>query len=209
MSLTRTDDFWKEKFDLLAERNYVVIDGFLSEEESSSLRDISIDLRAKEAFRLAGIGTDTAFQRNTDIRTDRIHWIDKNFEEPKVIAFLERMDEFRRIVNRECFLSLSGQEFHFAHYPPGSFYKRHLDQFDHRDNRLISVICYLNDKWQKSDGGTLKIYGENEAEIEPLAGRLVLMRSDIIEHEVNLSHNDRYSLTGWLTHQPPGLGFLS
>jgi SM-20-related protein len=36
----------------------------------------------------------------------------------------------------------------------------------------------------------------------------VLFRSDTVPHEVLETRVERWSLTGWLLRQPPGLGFL-
>lgn len=201
---------WNDHFDQLAEDYFVIIDGYLSEEECSSLRNICFQYREAEAFRLAGIGTEGDFHKDRSIRSDRILWIDRGIQAGPVQRFLERADWLRILLNRACFLGLAGYEFHFAHYPPGSFYRRHLDQFDHRNNRIISAITYLNEGWQGDDGGSLLVYqGDKVTEILPVGGRLVLMRSDILEHEVALSHRDRYSITGWFMHMPPGLGFLT
>ena len=109
--------------------------------------------------------------------------------------------------NRYCFLSLSGYEFHLAKYPPGGHYDKHMDQFQNRSNRLISVIIYLNDEWQKGNGGELEIdHNDQSVLISPLAGRCVFFKSDKVLHGVLESNADRYSLTGWLLHKPSALG---
>ena len=93
-------------------------------------------------------------------------------------------------------------EFHYAIYPEGTFYKRHLDTFQNDDRRKLSMVCYLNDdSWDKANGGELVIYPESSKEviIYPLPGRLVIFESQILEHEVRPVLNDmRLSITGWL-----------
>jgi len=112
-------------------------------------------------------------------------------------------------LKRHCFLSLSGSEFHIAKYPPGSHYNRHLDQFHHRNNRQITVLLYLNDQWKRGDGGELKIYrDQGDLLIEPIARRLLLFRSDVVEHEVLVTHVPRYSFTGWLLKKEPDLLYV-
>jgi SM-20-related protein len=53
------------------------------------------------------------------------------------------------------------------------------------------------------------MYVENETYlVKPVAKRLLLFKSGSIEHEVLKTNVPRYSLTGWLLHQPSGLGYL-
>ena len=54
-----------------------------------------------------------------------------------------------------------------------------------------------------SDGGKLIIYIqengiEKAIEIEPLAGRLVCFKSELLEHEVKETFAERLSVTDWL-----------
>ena len=200
---------WGKALDKLAEQDFVVLDHFLEPDVCSQLRQIICNYLEEDIFQQAAIGTGVDQQVNQEIHTDQIHWIDRSDPNPCVHVFLDEIKTLMHRLNRELFISLSGYEFHFAHYPPGSFYKRHLDQFEHRSNRMISVICYLNSGWEVGDGGELKVYrSEGETTIAPLEGRLVLMRSDILEHEVLTTVRDRYSITGWMCRRPPGLGFL-
>lgn len=49
---------------------------------------------------------------------------------------------------------------------------------------------------------------ESFVDIEPLAGRLVIFKSEEVLHEVIYTKVSRYSLTGWLLRKPVGLGYL-
>jgi len=49
-------------------------------------------------------------------------------------------------------------ECHFAHYAPGAFYRRHLDQFAGGGRRRVSTVLYLNSGWRDGDGGELRLY---------------------------------------------------
>src|SRR5690606_23077857 len=101
-------------------------------------------------------------------------------------------------------LGLKSFEAHLAKYPPGSFYKRHIDQFQQVSYRIISCILYLNADWREGDGGELRIFlpdgkrGEKQIDIVPKAGTLVCFKSDEIPHEVLPTHKERYSFTGWM-----------
>ncbi|MCC5913345.1 MAG: 2OG-Fe(II) oxygenase [Balneolaceae bacterium] len=126
-----------------------------------------------------------------------------------MVPFSAVMDELMANLRRFCYLSLSGSEFHIAKYPKGSHYDKHLDQFHERSNQQITVLLYLNEYWKPGDGGELKIYRkEGDILIEPIARRLLLFRSDSVEHEVLTTNVPRYSLTGWLLHRPQSVNLL-
>src|SRR5690606_18682797 len=102
-------------------------------------------------------------------------------------------------LNRTCFTGIRSYEFHYAVYPKGSFYKRHLDQFSNDPGRKFTMIFYLNENWLPEDGGQLVIFlNGRELEVQPLAGRLVFFESSVIEHEVRPANRERMSVTGWL-----------
>ncbi|HEY9114041.1 MAG TPA: 2OG-Fe(II) oxygenase [Bacteroidales bacterium] len=200
---------WEEIFDSLADNDYVVVDDFFPKNLYHSLNCFLHELSDADRLRKAGIGTQQNFQVIESIRGDNIFWLDPAIKVPAIQDFFQKMEELKSDLNRNFFLSLSGYEFHFAHYPPGSFYKRHSDQFAGRNNRLITVIFYFNDEWKPGDGGELNVFLENEEkQLAPLGNRMLMFRSEKIEHEVLATHTDRYSLTGWMLYQPPGLTFL-
>ncbi|WP_258105605.1 2OG-Fe(II) oxygenase [Marinoscillum sp. MHG1-6] len=202
------DDQWVNWVDALSEQNYLVIDNFISDEELKSFNQFLRKELNQETFDKAGIGTLDQFQVDKKIRGDYIRWLNADTD-LEVASYFERLGVIIQKLNRYCYLSLSGSEIHLAHYPQGTYYKRHLDQFQQRNNRLISVILYLNENWQEGDGGELKVYLDHEEKtIQPIGRRLVLMRSNLVEHEVLMTHKDRFSITGWLLYQPVGLGFL-
>lgn len=202
------EDNWISWIDRLSMENYLVVDDFISDEELLVFRSFFKEQLSQESFAKAGIGTADQFQVKKEIRGDYIKWIDRE-EDERIHPFFNRVDVVISQLNRYCYLSLSGSEFHLAHYPAGTFYKCHLDQLQYCNKRLISVILYLNEAWQTGDGGELKIYLENKEEIiAPLAKRVVFMRSNLMKHEVLITHKDRYSITGWLLYKPVSLGFL-
>lgn len=70
------------------------------------------------------------------------------------------------------------------------------------------MLIYLNEDWKQGDGGELKIYQDDGNEIltEPIAMRLLMFKSDTVEHEEMLTNVPRKSLTGWLLHKPNTVG---
>lgn len=191
--------------DELSENDYVVVDQFIRDDIFTEMR--TSFLSHLPEFTEAGIG---ALQENMireDIRGDHTFWLDRK-RDTHLAAFWHLVDETMQIFNRYCYLSLSGYEFHFANYPPGSKYNKHLDQFNQRNNRMITVIIYLNKGWKTGDGGELEIFlktGETKI-IEPIQARCVLFKSAKLSHRVLLTNKNRYSLTGWLLYQPSKLG---
>ena len=196
---------WLSWVDELSMKDYVIIDHFLKEDLYSTVR--SFFLSRLSHFAQAGIGTLDNHTVHQEIRGDHTYWLDRS-RDTELAAFWDLLEETMQVFNRYCFLSLSGFEFHFANYPPGGHYARHLDQFQNRNNRMISMIIYLNEGWQKGDGGELEIYHKDESTIlvEPLGGRCVLFKSAEVPHRVVEAHKSRFSLTGWLLYRPASLG---
>jgi SM-20-related protein len=194
--------------DQLAEQDYVIVDDFLSDKLYKQVRQFFSDVEETDKLKKAGIGTQQDFQLKAEVRGDFIYWLEEE-RDTELTEIFELKNQLIQNFKRFCYLSLSGSEFHIAKYPVGTHYHRHLDQFNERSNRQITVLIYLNEHWQKGDGGELVIYKDGkEILVEPIAKRLLLFKSDIIEHEVLTTNIQRYSLTGWLLHQPASVGYL-
>ncbi len=188
--------------DGLAEHGYAVVDQLLSQPEVNAILQIEEFQLEGASFKKAGIGNTKSLQIQEAIRGDYIHWLDKKNAPAPVQVYLNRLDELIKFLNRSLFLSLKDFEVHMTVYPTGSFYKRHLDQFKHDDHRKLSVICYLNNDWREEHGGQLRMYlPDRSLDLLPLAGRLVIFRSDQIEHEVLPATRPRLSITGWILDQ--------
>ena len=201
-----SEDLWLNWIDQLSEGDHVVIDNFIEEGVYQTARSFLMEKLEDETFAKAKIGPGSEEQVVSEIRGDYIYWLDRT-RDTTLLPFFGLIDETIQVLNRYCYLSLSGFEFHLAHYPAGSFYKRHLDQFKSRSNRMISMIIYLNEGWKPGNGGELKIYqGKGDLIVEPLARRCVLFKSDTVPHEVLKTQVSRYSLTGWLLYMPSGVG---
>lgn len=195
--------------DGLAEDGLAVIDNFLSPQEVKSIVELDEFQNGMLQFKKAGIGKSLDKQINEGIRGDYIQWIDRTSAAPVVQGYLTKLDELILFVNQNLFLSLKDYEVHMTIYPPGSYYKRHLDQFKKDDHRKLSVICYLNENWKEEEGGQLRIYlPDKDIDVLPLAGRLVCFRSDQLEHEVLPATRPRLSITGWILDQHAELRHL-
>jgi SM-20-related protein len=193
----------------LAENGYAVADHFLSDEEVKNILGLKEFKSGLDHFKKAGIGKNQSHHINESIRGDYIHWVDKSGANPFLRIYLNRLEQLIQFLNENLFLSLKDSEVHMTVYPAGSFYKRHLDQFNRDDHRKLSVICYLNENWRENDGGQLRMFlPEGSVDFSPTAGRLICFRSDQIEHEVLPATRPRLSITGWILDQHAALKHL-
>ncbi|MGE7993805.1 2OG-Fe(II) oxygenase [Pseudomonas sp. NPDC089554] len=146
----------------------------------------------------ASVGRGAGQEVREAIRGDRIQWLERGQSEACDL-YLDAMDSLRQALNQGLYLGLEDYESHFALYPPGAFYRRHLDRFRDDDRRAVSAILYLNEDWQPQDGGQLRLYldGEQALDVPPVAACLVVFLSGDIPHEVLPTGRERLSLTGW------------
>ncbi len=72
--------------------------------------------------------------------------------------------------------------------------------------RLITAIAYLNPDWEPGAGGCLRLHvPPGPVDVAPRGGRVLLFRSDAVEHEVLPSHGPpRYAVTMWMYGEPGG-----
>ena len=189
--------------DDLLEQKYSVIDTFFNHQEVALLQNSLQQVYENDKFKKAAIGNRTNEEIDKTIRGDFIYWIDEQKRSPAEDMFFTKVNNLIDYLNRTCFLGILQKEFHYAVYPTGTFYKRHLDTFQNDDRRKLSIVCYLNDEdWTVEDGGQLTIYmpyGESETAIDllPKAGRMVIFESQELEHEVKpVNAPERWSITG-------------
>ncbi len=150
----------------------------------------------------AAVGKGRRRVRATTVRSDYIHWLEAPGATPAQRVYFEHIEQLRQALNRTFFLGLFEFESHFAFYPPGTFYGRHLDQFRGTQQRVLSCVLYLNEGWDEADGGQLRLYipgdgAERAVDIEPRGGTLVCFLSEAFYHEVLATRRERVSLTGW------------
>ncbi|MED5509269.1 MAG: 2OG-Fe(II) oxygenase [Pseudomonadota bacterium] len=190
--------------DALADRGYCILPQLLPPELNIALHRRVARLEDAD-FQRAGIGRDLDFQLNNSVRQDQTRWL--TADNPTDRAYIDQMADFRLAINRRLFMGLFDYESHYAHYPPGAFYKKHLDAFKGQSNRVLTTVLYLNPEWQADDGGQLLIYAsDSETVIEtvnPNFGTFVIFLSEQFPHEVVKSLRDRYSIAGWFRLQDP------
>jgi SM-20-related protein len=159
-------------------------------------------------FRPAHVGRGPDKQIREDIRNDHVLWLAADDDSPAISAWLAALEQLRQQLNQQLFLGLFEYEGHFSIYPPGGFYKPHLDRHRHTQDRLVTVILYLNDPWEPAHGGHLRLWttpGAAEGPdvlIEPRLGTLVCFFAGDHWHEVLPSHQSRLSITGWFRRRP-------
>jgi SM-20-related protein len=186
------------------QNSYVVVDDFVDESYRKDLLKEQTDLLNQGQFKKAAVGKGDQKQVRAEIRSDEVLWMDPTALSPLQVVFWEKIEELKQVLNRRCFLGLKSFEGHFARYPIGSFYKRHVDQFHAVPHRIVTVILYLNDSWTEADGGQLRMYfpqedgNERIEDVLPVGGRLVVFLSEEIPHEVMPTQKERISITGWL-----------
>ncbi len=176
-----------------------IADDFLSKILSTHLKENLIALYADKQLLLAGTGNLTGLTHDKLTRSDKIYWLDREHNNVHENSFFELMDSFVQYLNGSCYTGITGYEFHYTLYEKGSFYKRHLDQFQNNKSREYSMIMYLNDNWQQEDGGELCVFHRDHLQtISPQNGKCVFFKSSELEHEVLLTNQPRLSITGWL-----------
>lgn len=186
----------------LADCGWCVAYNFLPPLHVSQLRHEAQRLWQRGAFRHAGVGRGEDLQIRPEVRTDRVHWLDPGHCSGAQRLYLDTLEGLRQALNRVLTLGLFDFEGHLAVYPPGSYYRKHLDQFRGAGLRTVSCVLYLNPDWTEEDGGQLRIYTETEdrdayQEILPLGGTLVTFLSARFLHEVLPAKRARISITGW------------
>jgi SM-20-related protein len=174
------------------------VPGFIAPGLVTALRELALGLDAAGDFRPAAVGSGPRRAVRPEIRGDRILWL-HDAPAPVEREVLARFERLRLELNQELTLGLFEFECHFALYPPGAGYARHLDQAAGDARRTVSAVLYLNPDWQPSQGGELRLYLDdgNTIDIAPEAGTLAVFLSERFWHEVLPATRERLSLTGW------------
>jgi SM-20-related protein len=189
--------------DALAGDGWCVLTGLLAPARTLALAAECAALHAARRLASARVG---AAHTATELRGDHTQWLDPAAPSPPQRAFIARIDALRLALNRQLMLGLVECESHYAVYPPGARYARHLDRLRDDDARVLSAVFYLNENWQEADGGALRLYlGDGtHRDILPHAGTLLLFLSARFEHEVLPATRDRLSIACWMRQRPLG-----
>jgi SM-20-related protein len=172
----------------------------LPAEQIADWRARALALQNHGELKAAEIGRAQSQELAPHVRGDTIAWLEVNSIDIVEQSALNFLDKLKVTLNENLYLNLDHVEAHFALYPPGGHYRKHLDRHRDTDARVISIVLYLNETWQSEWGGQLKIYDGQDnlvQSVEPCGGTLVLFRSEQFPHEVVPATKNRLSLTGW------------
>ena len=180
--------------------------GFIDDADVAMLADDARHRDVDGDFTPASVGHGASRLQRSSVRGDRIRWIDAQAASPTQAKVLAAFDGLRRTLNAALFMGLRDFECHYAIYPPGAAYERHLDCFRDDDARAVSCVLYLNTRWLSDDGGSLRIYTDRgPRDVLPVGGTLVCLLSDRFEHEVLPARRERVALTGWFKRRSMGI----
>ena len=187
----------EQAIDDIARNGYAIIEQFLPAEIISSLEEEARGFLSSGLMRKAVTGKNPNSSSDS-LRGDFIHWL-QNPNSSAQQTYQTAMHKLSAELNRSLYLGLFEFETHFAIYPPGKGYAKHLDQLKGSEERQVSTILYLNQNWHNTDGGELRLYLDEEThhDISPQGGKLVVFLSDRFWHEVLPARRERISLTGW------------
>lgn len=195
--------------DTIAQHGFAILDNFLTQPTTLQLANEIAALKSDALLQDAGTGRNSIISNravNKTLRGDMIYWLDESAASPAQQTYFAQMEALRLQLNQQLYLGLFALESHLALYPAGTGYKKHIDRFkaihDGKPMRQVSSILYLNQDWQDSYGGHLRLYKTPDSDtdyldISPINGRLVVFLSDTFYHEVLPATQDRISLTGW------------
>lgn len=183
----------------IAATGFSVVRDFVAPRDVAGLRARLDTLDAAGRLQPAGIGRGEQRVTRADIRGDRIDWLDPNAPHASELALWRTLEALRCACNETLQLGLFECEAHYAAYPSGSGYTRHVDRFRDDDARVLSFILYLNAGWTDDDGGVLLLdTGRAQPmEIAPHGGTFVAFLADRFPHEVRPARRLRRSLAGW------------
>lgn len=189
--------------DDLALQGWSVQADALPGELASSLASVCRALWCNDDLSPAAIGQAGEALVMPAIRGDYTRWLDDCPPCAANAAYLTIMEGLRCSLNRSLFLGLDNFETHYALYPPGAGYRKHLDRFKGNPLRTVSVVAYLNADWQPGDGGELRLHlPDRTLDVAPRSGTLAVFMSDSILHEVLPAQRERASLVGWFRRRP-------
>ncbi len=180
----------------LGEQGYFLRDAFLGEAEARALAEAAERLSGEGAFTPAGVGRGADLRQEPGIRGDEICWLSPD-QLPAVHAAFDRL---RQELNSGAWLGLGRFDVQLARYAgAGEGYQRHRDAFaGGPGSRRLTATWYLNPGWRPEHGGVLRLHlPAGPLDVEPRLDRLVVFRSEQVEHEVLPARAPRYAATAW------------
>jgi SM-20-related protein len=182
----------------------LVRDGVLGPDIARQARAEVLGLWQAGRLHPAAVGRGADRERRPEVRGDLTCWLDPATAPPALARVHALFDALRDTVNHAAWLGLRAFDLQVALYPGrGARYLRHRDTFRDRPERRLTAIWYANPDWIPADGGVLRAYEPaGTRAIAPLADRLVIFRSDALEHAVTPSQTQRIALTAWYRATP-------
>jgi SM-20-related protein len=181
----------------LGEGRALVVDDMLGATAAAAVRAEALDWLDAGRLRSAGVGRSATVLAQT--RGDLIAWLDPVTAGPALAPVLELFTALMQVLNQAAYLGAREVESQLAIYEAGRGYARHRDALAGTSSRRATVIYYAN-PWQPGDGGELEVWEADGARvIAPIADRLVVFRSDALEHAVReVTRGPRVAISGWL-----------
>ena len=202
-------------FDDLGTAGFVQVPQFLDLEHARTLLAEARELDGRGVLRHGAVGRGPKKRLRSELRSDRIFWLDSRDLSDAQAAYWELMHRLKDRLNRIFYLGLFELEAHLACFPTGGFYRPHLDRHRGTRSRVVSAVTYLDEDWCQSDGGQLRIFTDREAgergpylDIFPEPGKLVLFLSGDVWHEVREAGRERHTLTGWFRRRESPFGLI-
>lgn len=190
----------EKQIDALSAQGWFAQENFLNRDLCDALvADMKIRQQTGQ-MRAAAVGRGGDRVLAGDIRTDQTYWL--NGQTVAQAQVLSLMDDLRHQLNRTLYLGLNNYEAHYAAYQAGGFYRKHLDSFKGKRNRIVSTVLYLTPDWHDCDQGHLVLYDPVDQDREigrvlPRQGTLACFLSEDIPHEVLPPARERVSIAGW------------
>lgn len=201
MISTRVDwcPWTDEMVRLLGDGGVLIFDGVLGQTTASATFNTIMALAQDGALKRAGVGRSGNHQHNESIRQDLITWVDDtNAEAFRPVTAL--FEEVRNAANQYCWMGVRRFDTQIALYNgDGAHYDRHRDAFHGKSSRVLTAIYYPNVGWQPEHGGCLRVFFPDEKveDVDPIADRLVIFLSEVLDHQVLPVFSARAALTAW------------
>ena len=180
----------------LGERGFFTRDWFLGGPDALGLAEEAERLAREGAYARAGVSRGADRRLDPGVRGDQICWLEPG-RFPAVHAAFDRL---RLELNAGAYLGLGRFDVQLARYSGGGEgYQRHRDAFTGgSSSRRLTATWYLNPGWRPEHGGLLRLHlASGCLDVEPRLDRLVVFRSERVEHEVLPVHAPRYAATAW------------
>ncbi|CAO0791344.1 unnamed protein product [Mucor circinelloides] len=212
-----------EAVEELYSKGWTELEGQLDLDTLKGAHEESVQLLEQGQFIPARSFSENDPYRDTAARDDSILWFDPENQADYEKGIVDIPPHFQKIIefiqgplmhDIKNMVRLNGRtEYQLAYFhPEGARYERHRDALPTDDpqdtnQRRITIVFYLNPGWVKDHGGEVKIFSRPddhglpegaERIVKPLLGRILLLLSGAVDHEIMPCKHSRYALTAWL-----------